>query len=187
MCRARERGEGCLSGRKTPLNILFSPQFNLKAAKLCWCLCMCVLTSSSVQGDSGGPLVCEAGSDGRHWVVLGVTSWGKGCGRSWGNNSSRPPSKRGSPGIFTDVRLLLPWIKRALREGRWSLCGTLCITCVEVTQSDDDIRKSPLQLCSRCGLSVVLRTKYLSPGLLIPVRGKELCVFCCCSKDEPVL
>ncbi|CAI5668053.1 unnamed protein product [Oreochromis niloticus] len=68
------------------------------------------------QGDSGGPLVCPAGSEGHHWVALGVTSWGKGCGRSWGNNSSRPPSKRGSPGIFTDVRLLLPWIKRKLRE-----------------------------------------------------------------------
>ncbi|XP_049430393.1 ovochymase-2 isoform X1 [Epinephelus fuscoguttatus] len=68
------------------------------------------------QGDSGGPLVCLAGSGSGHWVALGVTSWGKGCGRSWGNNSSRPPSKRGSPGVFTDVRLLLPWIKRKLRE-----------------------------------------------------------------------
>ncbi|TKS72980.1 Ovochymase-2 [Collichthys lucidus] len=69
------------------------------------------------QGDSGGPLVCPSGSGGGHWVALGVTSWGKGCGRSWGNNSSRPPSRRGSPGVFTDVRLLLPWIKRKLRDG----------------------------------------------------------------------
>uniref|UniRef100_A0A8D0ATW4 Ovochymase 2 n=1 Tax=Sander lucioperca TaxID=283035 RepID=A0A8D0ATW4_SANLU len=68
------------------------------------------------QGDSGGPLVCPADSGGGHWVALGVTSWGKGCGRSWGNNSSRAPSRRGSPGVFTDVRLLLPWIKRKLRE-----------------------------------------------------------------------
>ncbi|KAM9351926.1 serine protease 33 [Symphorus nematophorus] len=75
------------------------------------------------QGDSGGPLVCPAGSDSGHWVALGVTSWGKGCGRSWGNNSSRPPSRRGSPGVFTDVRLLLPWIKRKLREG----CGTVAL------------------------------------------------------------
>uniref|UniRef100_G3ND26 Ovochymase 2 n=1 Tax=Gasterosteus aculeatus TaxID=69293 RepID=G3ND26_GASAC len=73
------------------------------------------------QGDSGGPLVCPAGSG--DWAVLGVTSWGKGCGRSWGNNSSRP-----SPGVFTDVRLLLPWIKTKLRaadeqkEAR-GLCG----------------------------------------------------------------
>ncbi|MEQ2250756.1 hypothetical protein ILYODFUR_004097 [Ilyodon furcidens] len=69
------------------------------------------------QGDSGGPLVCPAGS-GSHWVALGITSWGKGCGRSWGNNGSQPSSKRGSPGIFTDVRLVLPWIKQKLREGR---------------------------------------------------------------------
>uniref|UniRef100_A0A3B4FN08 Peptidase S1 domain-containing protein n=1 Tax=Pundamilia nyererei TaxID=303518 RepID=A0A3B4FN08_9CICH len=41
-------------------------------------------------GDSGGPLVCPAGSEGHR-----------------------------SPGIFTDVRLLLPWIKRKLREGRF--------------------------------------------------------------------
>lgn len=71
-----------------------------------------------LQGDSGGPLVCPAGSGSGHWVALGVTSWGKGCGRSWGNNSSCHPSRRGSPGFFTDVRLLLPWIKRKLREGR---------------------------------------------------------------------
>uniref|UniRef100_A0A3B5K291 Ovochymase 2 n=1 Tax=Takifugu rubripes TaxID=31033 RepID=A0A3B5K291_TAKRU len=68
------------------------------------------------QGDSGGPLACRTGSG--HWVVLGITSWGKGCGRSWGNNSSRHPSRRGSPGVFTDVQLLLPWIKLQLREGR---------------------------------------------------------------------
>ncbi|XP_041853104.1 ovochymase-2 isoform X2 [Melanotaenia boesemani] len=68
------------------------------------------------QGDSGGPLVCPAGSGSSHWVVLGITSWGKGCGRSWRNNSSHHPSRRGSPGIFTDVKLLLPWIKSKLRE-----------------------------------------------------------------------
>uniref|UniRef100_A0A3Q1AGW5 Ovochymase 2 n=1 Tax=Amphiprion ocellaris TaxID=80972 RepID=A0A3Q1AGW5_AMPOC len=68
------------------------------------------------QGDSGGPLVCPAGTGSGRWVVLGVTSWGKGCGRSWGDNSSRPPSRRGSPGVFTDVQLLLPWIKMKLRN-----------------------------------------------------------------------
>lgn len=72
----------------------------------------------SFQGDSGGPLACPANSGRGHWVALGITSWGKGCGRSWGNNSGRHPSRRGSPGVFTDVRLLLPWIKLKLREGR---------------------------------------------------------------------
>ncbi|XP_054862457.1 ovochymase-2 [Amphiprion ocellaris] len=74
------------------------------------------------QGDSGGPLVCPAGTGSGRWVVLGVTSWGKGCGRSWGDNSSRPPSRRGSPGVFTDVQLLLPWIKMKLRNG---LCSVI--------------------------------------------------------------
>ncbi|KAL6107400.1 ovch2 [Pungitius sinensis] len=76
------------------------------------------------QGDSGGPLVCPAGSGDSHWEVVGVTSWGKGCGRSWGNNNSRPPSRRGSPGVFTDVRLLLPWIKIKLREADEQKQGT---------------------------------------------------------------
>ncbi|XP_074533293.1 ovochymase-2 [Halichoeres trimaculatus] len=75
------------------------------------------------QGDSGGPLVCQTSSGSGHWVVLGVTSWGKGCGRSWGNNRSRSPSRRGSPGLFADVRLLLPWIKLKLREAEGNQQG----------------------------------------------------------------
>nr|XP_061813041.1 ovochymase-2 [Nerophis lumbriciformis] len=75
------------------------------------------------QGDSGSPLVCRARSGSGRWEALGITSWGKGCGRSWGNNSSRPPTKRGSPGIFTNVRLLLPWIKYTLRNGNSGLCS----------------------------------------------------------------
>lgn len=76
-----------------------------------------LLPPSPLQGDSGGPLVCPAGSGEGRWVALGVASWGKGCGRSWGKNSSRPASRRGSPGVFTDVRLLLPWITSRLRQG----------------------------------------------------------------------
>uniref|UniRef100_A0A3B3VDD3 Ovochymase 2 n=1 Tax=Poecilia latipinna TaxID=48699 RepID=A0A3B3VDD3_9TELE len=68
------------------------------------------------QGDSGGPLVCQAGAGSDRWIVLGITSWGQGCGRSWGMKSNRHPSKKGSPGIFTDVKLLLPWIKQKMRE-----------------------------------------------------------------------
>uniref|UniRef100_UPI0037E79510 ovochymase-2 n=1 Tax=Semicossyphus pulcher TaxID=241346 RepID=UPI0037E79510 len=79
------------------------------------------------QGDSGGPLVCPASSGGGHWVALGVTSWGKGCGRSWENNRSRHPSRRGSPGVFTDVRLLLPWVKRKLREELFKNSNKSCL------------------------------------------------------------
>ncbi|XP_042563315.1 ovochymase-2 isoform X2 [Clupea harengus] len=66
------------------------------------------------QGDSGGPLFCPR-ADG-HWTVVGITSWGKGCGRSWIDNLFKAPNRRGSPGVFTDVKVLLPWIKRTLKE-----------------------------------------------------------------------
>nr|XP_046250893.1 ovochymase-2 [Scatophagus argus] len=97
------------------------------------------------QGDSGGPLVCPASSGSRHWVALGVTSWGKGCGRSWGNNSSRHPSRRGSPGVFTDVRLLLPWLKHKLREAdeqqqNTTLSGICSVRDGPVTDSEGIIR-----------------------------------------------
>ncbi|XP_067293243.1 ovochymase-2-like [Pseudorasbora parva] len=66
------------------------------------------------QGDSGGPLLCSR-ADGS-WVAVGVTSWGKGCGRSWNDNKFKPSSRRGSPGVFTDVLMFLPWIKSNLRK-----------------------------------------------------------------------
>ncbi|KAM6158495.1 ovochymase-2 [Rhynchocyon petersi] len=58
------------------------------------------------QGDSGGSLMCrnKKGS----WIQAGVTSWGLGCGRGWRNNTEK--GNRGSPGIFTDLREVLPWI-----------------------------------------------------------------------------
>ncbi|XP_062245630.1 ovochymase-2 [Platichthys flesus] len=101
------------------------------------------------QGDSGGPLVCPAGPGGGHRVALGVTSWGKGCGRSWGNNSIRPPSRRGSPGVFTDVRLLLPWIKRELRHAdeqqqRKTLSGLCSVSDGPVIDSEGVIRNPAL-------------------------------------------
>uniref|UniRef100_A0A3B5QYI0 Ovochymase 2 n=1 Tax=Xiphophorus maculatus TaxID=8083 RepID=A0A3B5QYI0_XIPMA len=85
------------------------------------------------QGDSGGPLVCQAGAGSDHWIVLGITSWGQGCGRSWGIKGNRHPSKKGSPGIFTDVKLLLPWIKQKMRE----LCS---VTDGPVSDSEGVIR-----------------------------------------------
>lgn len=47
------------------------------------------------QGDSGGPLVCVSGGV---WKVVGITSWGFGCGEP------------DSPGVYTNVAKYRQWI-----------------------------------------------------------------------------
>ncbi|KAL0629406.1 Ovochymase-2 [Plecturocebus cupreus] len=65
------------------------------------------------QGDSGGSLMCQNKKGA--WTLAGVTSWGLGCGRGWRNNVRK--NDQGSPGIFTDLSKVLPWIREHIQTG----------------------------------------------------------------------
>ena len=64
-------------------------------------------------GDSGGPLVCNSNSNSNsrnssgnsNSFLLGITSWGKGCGR------------KNSPGIYTKIVKYLRWIVSVIVDG----------------------------------------------------------------------
>ncbi|KAK5621203.1 hypothetical protein CRENBAI_012139 [Crenichthys baileyi] len=55
----------------------------------------------SCQGDSGGPLMCE---EDRHWTLIGVTSFGVGCGR---------PQRAGG---YARVSAFVSWIAQTRRS-----------------------------------------------------------------------
>jgi hypothetical protein len=49
-------------------------------------------------GDSGGPLVVPADADRTSWFLVGIVSWGEGCGR------------RRSPTVYTEIAAQLDWL-----------------------------------------------------------------------------
>lgn len=57
--------------------------------------------ADACQGDSGGPLVCLKH---RKWHLMGIISWGVGCGRV------------GRYGVYSDALKLKHWVQQVIQD-----------------------------------------------------------------------
>lgn len=62
--------------------------------------------SDTCEGDSGGGLICQVGENSHEspWRIMGITSFGDGCG------------KKDKFGVYTRVSAYLEWINQVLEE-----------------------------------------------------------------------
>uniref|UniRef100_M4AHP4 Peptidase S1 domain-containing protein n=1 Tax=Xiphophorus maculatus TaxID=8083 RepID=M4AHP4_XIPMA len=60
------------------------------------------------QGDSGGPLVVNSGNV---WWLIGVTSWGYGCGL------------RTKPGLYGNISFFMEWIQKQMQGDSLRKCS----------------------------------------------------------------
>ncbi|XP_039607533.1 transmembrane protease serine 11D-like [Polypterus senegalus] len=103
-------GWGLTSEKGSPSFNLLQAQINLYNSSECQKQLEMPITKSMIcagrpnggvdtcQGDSGGPLLC-ADQETNKWIVAGITSFGKGCGR------------QNSPGVYTRTTEFNSWIR----------------------------------------------------------------------------